>query len=115
MRPPASSPSVTAGLKWPPEMCPTAYAIVTTVRPKASETPTRPMPTAGNVAASTALPQPPNTSQKVPNASAADPFNRVMDVPLLVVSEGGRECAPRAPRQATDVARLQALRLQVRS
>src|SRR6478735_9167101 len=45
--------------------------MVTTVRPKASETPTRPMPTFGNPAAMTALPQPPKVSQKVPIASAA--------------------------------------------
>src|SRR5690349_21958982 len=44
--------------------------MVTTVKPKASETPTRPIPTSGNLAASTALPQPPKTSQKVPNNSA---------------------------------------------
>src|SRR5688572_2234074 len=68
-------PIVTAGLKWPPEMCPTAYAIVSTVSPKASDTPRRPMPRLEsgppNAAASTALPQPPNTSQNVPKASAA--------------------------------------------
>src|SRR5687768_13154947 len=46
--------------------------MVTTVRPNASETPTRPMPTSGNFAASTALPQPPNTSQNVPNNSATE-------------------------------------------
>src|SRR5687767_6242179 len=45
--------------------------MVTTVRPKASETPSRPMPTCGKAAASTALPQPPSTSQNVPIASAA--------------------------------------------
>ena len=50
------------------------YAIVRTVRPKASETPSRPMPTSGNAAASTALPQPPKTSQNVPINSAATTF-----------------------------------------
>ncbi len=33
-----------AGLKWAPEMWPTAYAIVTTVRPKARATPRKPIP-----------------------------------------------------------------------
>ena len=71
-----AAPIVTAGLKWPPETWPTAYAIVRTVRPKASETPTKPMPrpvsapSAMCCAAKIALPQPPRTSQKVPRASA---------------------------------------------
>src|SRR5690606_30780375 len=69
-RPPTSSPTETAGFKWQPEMWPIAYAIVSTVRPKANETPSRPMPTLGKAAASTALPQPPNTNQKVPRNSA---------------------------------------------
>ena len=56
----------TAGLRWQPEMCPTAKAIVKTVSPKANATPSRPMPTSGKAAASTALPQPPKTNQKVP-------------------------------------------------
>ncbi len=70
------SPSVTAGLKWPPEMCPTAYAMVSTVRPKAIATPRKPTPSPvsvsplTNIAANTAVPQPPNTSQKVPRNSA---------------------------------------------
>src|SRR6185369_9225375 len=45
--------------------------MVRTVRPKATETPSSPIPTPGNAAASTALPQPPRTSQKVPTNSAA--------------------------------------------
>src|SRR5664279_2914717 len=69
-RPPATSPTDTAGLKWPPEMGPTAYAIVSTVRPNASATPANPIPRFGNAAASTALPQPPITSQNVPKNSA---------------------------------------------
>src|SRR5690348_8425438 len=69
-RPPATRPADTAGLKWPPEIGPTAYAIVSTVKPKASATPTKPMPRFGNAAASTALPQPPITSQNVPKNSA---------------------------------------------
>src|SRR5947207_751124 len=39
-------------------------------QPKRSATPTRPMPISGNLAAKTALPQPPKTSQKVPMNSA---------------------------------------------
>ena len=35
MRPPSAAPTVTAGLKWPPETRPKAYAMTTTVRPKA--------------------------------------------------------------------------------
>src|SRR5262245_28665620 len=45
--------------------------MVSTVRPKANETPRRPIPTLGKAAASTALPQPPKTSQNVPRNSAA--------------------------------------------
>src|SRR6202789_4357397 len=48
-----------------------AKAMVTTVRPKASETPSRPIPTWGKAAARTALPHPPSTSQNVPMNSAA--------------------------------------------
>src|SRR6185295_507489 len=69
-RPAAHKPHETAGLKWPPEIGPRAYAIVNTVRPNARETPVRPIPTSGKVAASTALPHPPNTSQSVPKNSA---------------------------------------------
>jgi hypothetical protein len=47
-----------------------AKAMVSTVRPKASATPRNPIPVTGNVAASTALPQPPKTNQKVPMNSA---------------------------------------------
>src|SRR5215467_7360973 len=60
----------TAGLRWQPEMCPMAKAMVSSVRPKASATPRNPMPRFGNAAASTALPQPPKTNQKVPRNSA---------------------------------------------
>ena len=47
-----------------------AKAIVSTVRPNASATPSRPMVILGNAAAKTALPHPPRTSQKVPTNSA---------------------------------------------
>src|SRR6266480_3751395 len=44
--------------------------MVSTVRPKANATPTKPIPRLGKAAANTAAPQPPNTSQKVPKNSA---------------------------------------------
>jgi hypothetical protein len=59
-------------------MCPIAKAIVNTVNPKASATPANPMPSPGKAAASTALPHPPNTNQKVPKNSAAARLLRLM-------------------------------------
>src|ERR1700722_2704603 len=56
-------------------MCPMAYAMVTTVRPNASATPSNPIPTPGNAADSPALPQPPSTSQNVPMNSARSRFD----------------------------------------
>jgi len=47
-----------------------AKAIVSTVKPNARETPSRPIPTSGKLAAITALPHPPKTSQNVPINSA---------------------------------------------
>jgi hypothetical protein len=44
--------------------------MVITVRPKANDTPSNPIPTLGNAAAKTALPHPPRTNQKVPINSA---------------------------------------------
>lgn len=44
--------------------------MVSTVRPKARLTPSSPIPTSGNAAAITALPQPPRTSQNVPKNAA---------------------------------------------
>ena len=70
IRPLAAAPRVTAGLKWPPEMWPTAYAITTTVSPKARATPSQPTPTSELVVARTAVPQPPKTRTKVPRNSA---------------------------------------------
>src|SRR6187402_2503772 len=52
-------------------MWPIEKAIVSTVRPNANETPSRPIPTSGKAAAKTALPHPPRTSQNVPKVSAA--------------------------------------------
>ena len=61
-----STPSDTAGLRCAPDICPTPYAIATTVRPKARETPKNPtLPPA-----KTAVPQPPNTRVNVPINSA---------------------------------------------
>ena len=45
----------------------------------ASETPTKPIPTPGNAAANTALPQPPKTNQNVPKNSAE---SLIIKVPL---------------------------------
>jgi hypothetical protein len=55
-------------------MWPIAYAMVRTVRPKANATPTNPIPSSGNAAARTALPQPPRTRQNVPKNSAINYF-----------------------------------------
>src|SRR5580698_5518401 len=49
--------------------------MVTTVSPNASATPSNPIPTPGNAAESTALPQPPSTSQNVPMNSARTRFD----------------------------------------
>src|SRR5215510_11791411 len=81
------SPTVTAGLKCPPETWPTAYAIVSTDKPNAKETPSRPMPTAGKAAASTALPQPPITSQSVPRNSAVSRCESEYSFIALFLSE----------------------------
>src|SRR5437870_3400326 len=58
-----------------------AKAIVSTVRPNASETPTNPIPRLGKAAASTALPQPPSTSHKVPMNSAVRRLLSSMAIP----------------------------------
>src|SRR6185312_9129818 len=65
-----------------------AKAIVNSVRPKASATPKKPIPKPGNAAANTALPQPPNTNQKVPKNSASERFPRVI-VSSVVSSDRG--------------------------
>src|ERR1041384_4572855 len=64
--PPATRPSVTAGLKWPPEMGPTAKAIAMTDRPTATATATSPVDGAENSAA----PHTAVTSVNVPMNSA---------------------------------------------
>src|SRR5580765_7986674 len=78
---PAHKPKETAGFRWQPEMWPTAYAMVRTVKPKARETPWRPMPTLGKAAAKTALPHPPNTNHKVPINSAPSRLDKGMSKP----------------------------------
>src|SRR5450631_1182371 len=60
-----------------------AYAIVSTVNPNARATPTHPMPSDGNAAASTALPHPPSTSHRVPMNSAVRRFDMGMELPPL--------------------------------
>jgi hypothetical protein len=50
--------------------------MASTLKPKASDTPVRPMPTPGKAAVITALPQPPSTSQKVPKNSAASRLDK---------------------------------------
>jgi hypothetical protein len=59
-----------------------ANAMVSTVSPNARDTPNNPIPTAGNAAANTALPQPPNTNQNVPNPSVIERLNKDMQ-PVL--------------------------------
>ena len=71
IRPPAAAPMVTAGLKWPPEMWPTAYAITSDGEAE-GEGDAEPADADVGVAvvARTAVPQPPKTSTKVPRNSA---------------------------------------------
>ncbi len=78
-----TSPTDTAGFTWHPEMWPIANAIVSTVKPNASATPANPIPRPGKAAASTAAPQPPNTSQNVPMNSAKDLFESDMQLSSL--------------------------------
>jgi hypothetical protein len=60
-------------------MWPMANAMVKTVKPNASEIPSVPIP----LPASTAAPQPPRTSQKVPINSARDRFIKLTIILLL--------------------------------
>src|SRR5215472_8746291 len=61
--------------------------MVRTVSPKASATPTNPIPRPGNPAASTALPHPPNTSQNVPTNSANARFVKGMTPSLFMIAQ----------------------------
>src|SRR4051794_9350982 len=78
-------------------MWPMAYAMVSTVSPKANATPRKPMPVLGNVALSTAAPHPPKTSQAVPRSSAASRRVRARDIRPSVYAtnrvEGGEATA----------------------
>src|SRR3569623_3478158 len=91
-------PSDTAGLKWPPEMPPTAYAMVSTARPAAKPTPMKPTPTVGNPAAIIAVPSTAKQSQKVPKNSAKSlrairqmPHEKVSHVSRVSGWRDGRE------------------------
>src|SRR6266540_1617330 len=64
MRRVIKNPNVTAGLKCPPEMCPTAEAMTAITNPCANATPTRPEPVM-------IAPAPTNVSAKAPTSSAA--------------------------------------------
>jgi hypothetical protein len=72
-----------------------ANAMLSTVNPKARETPTKAIPkfrvvlpeVSRNLAASTALPHPPNTSQQVPRISAMSRLARGMFSFLEVVPQ----------------------------
>src|SRR3972149_7719550 len=82
-------------------MGPMAKAIVSTVKPKAKETPSRPMPTFGIAAANTALPHPPRTNQKVPKNSAPYvfiilSFALLIVIPNVLLNRAGQEPYPKA-------------------
>src|SRR6202030_238298 len=84
-RPPAHNPKLTAGLIWHPEIRPIAYAMVSSVSPKAKATPVKPIPSLEKPAASTALPHPTKTSQNVPMNSAPTRRDRLIFIYLLYV------------------------------
>src|SRR3546814_4594474 len=65
--------------------------MVTTVKPKARATPAKPMPGSGTAAASTALPQPPRTSQKVPTNSAVRRCIRDIGTSPLIIGRRPRD------------------------
>ena len=77
--------------------------MVSTVSPKASDTPTKPMPRPctgpAKFAARTALPQPPSTSQNVPNNSAARRFDNCMfGYPKIIDAREARSVNARPAR-----------------
>src|SRR5690349_2896203 len=75
-------PSVTAGLKWPPEIGPTAKAIAITERPTANATAISPADGAENSAA----PQTPVTSANVPtNSAPSSRADDAMDPPAILL------------------------------
>src|SRR3954466_5931933 len=85
MRPPTTSPIVTAGLKWPPEMGPTAKAITRTERPTAKATATRP----ADGAEKRAAPHTAVTSVNVPMNSAPSSRGDDMNYPHEIRCSGG--------------------------
>jgi MFS family permease len=83
-----------------------ALAMVISVRPKASATPSRPMPSwtpsqVRNLAAMTALPQPPSTSQKVPMNSAPSFFIPASFARRAPPRTGRGAARPRGPGPCT--------------
>src|SRR5450830_9054 len=80
--------------------------MVTTVRPKASATPTRPMPVAPSEAARTAAPVPPKTSQNVPKNSVAAGLPVLMFDPPRIseLRFRGRWYPPSRPPKSQDTA-----------
>src|ERR1043166_3039934 len=79
-------PSVTAGLKWPPEIGPTANAIAITERPTANATAISPADGAENSAA----PQTPVTSANVPtNSAPSSRADDAMDPPVILLPRRG--------------------------
>src|SRR3954462_5671703 len=85
MRPPTTRPTVTAGLKWPPEMGPTAKAIARTERPTAKATATRP----DGGAEKRAAPHTAVTSVNVPMNSAPSSRGDDMNSPHESVAPAG--------------------------
>src|SRR5262245_57106972 len=87
-------------------MWPNAYAPVSTVKPNATLTPSRPIPrllSGRKLAASTAEPHPPRTSQNVPRNSAASFRESMRD--LLVFrpcTSAPRRTVPKAPVRRRD-------------
>ena len=71
-----------------------AKAMVSTVRPKAKDTPSNPIPTSGKAAARTADPQPPRTSHSVPMNSAASFGAIFRSLPVLPCVEGSASALP---------------------
>src|ERR1700688_4119608 len=74
--------------------------MVKTVSPKAQATPRKPMPVLGKPAASTAAPQPPKTSQKVPINSAIERVPKDMIVILL------RQATPELRQASPEIVNL---------
>ena len=96
-RPPATRPSVTAGLKCPPEIWPTAKAIARTDRPTANATATRPADGAENSAA----PHTAVTSVNVPTNSAASSRDMVFPFITRPTARSGHASFYRWGRGAT--------------